>query len=358
MLLPRFDPPGLLNDLNDQQKKAWSDSLSGLFDTESAAAGVHFFNPTKKDTAADQQTLEIRWTAFPRIVQIMFPADQDRWREADRSRSRQDEYCEWSVTRQPVTKKITKVMFTCEGPEYWEFLGGVNPDRVLALYQEHIGPQVRRQHLFSANGRYNPRNRWNNSASTGAMHLVQVNNTLGAEINIASRGTIVRQIGGQLLTDEQELIECGKYGEKERHSDPHIGAQVNMLARQKADVTLANPVALYIGGLNTAGWQSPDGSDPKQYWKITRGNAQLALRAIFEVPASKGFVVGDIKINNKPIKWAAQIADFITMKLTGVACRLGQSTVPPATQCVGDLAPAPHATVAEVLNRPAIQAHR
>jgi hypothetical protein len=36
--------------------------------------------------------------------------------------------------------------------------------------------------------------------------------------------TIVRVVGGRMLDSEQELIDCGHYGQAERNSDPHIGA--------------------------------------------------------------------------------------------------------------------------------------
>ena len=38
------------------------------------------------------------------------------------------------------------------------------------------------------------------------MHLIQQNNTLGAEIELAAAATIVREVGGQLVTDSQTLI--------------------------------------------------------------------------------------------------------------------------------------------------------
>ena len=44
----------------------------------------------------------------------------------------QDEYCEWSVTRN-ADGKITKVMFTTEGPEYWTYLAETQPETVLAV---------------------------------------------------------------------------------------------------------------------------------------------------------------------------------------------------------------------------------
>jgi hypothetical protein len=99
------------------------------------------------------------------------------------------------------------------------------------------------------------------------------------------------------------------------------------------DVTLANPVGLYFDGLLTGGWETTDGSDPKSYWCCLRGTEEKPVRAVYEVPADRGFVVGDITINDRRIDFGAQIADFITIKLTGVGTRFGQSTVAPMTGC-------------------------
>jgi hypothetical protein len=362
MLLPRFDPPGFLNDFNDTQKAAWSKFISDRLDAEMAAAaalGHHFYNPTKKDTANDVQTLEISWTAFPHIVEVNTPSDRLRWQTADGSRNVQDEYCEWSVTRDPAPPhKITRVTFTCEGPEYWSFLARTNPTKVLSLYQQFISPQVKMPDLFVSNGQYRPQNKWNNSTTRGAMHLIQGANTLGAELNIAVRSSIIRQINGTVLMGEQVLIECGQYGDPERHSDPHIGELINDLARQHDDITIANPVALYIKGLATSGWSTPDGSDPRQYWTIVRGDANHAVRAVYEVPKAKNFTVSDITINGVPIDFGAQIADFITIKIVGQACRLGQNQTPPVTQCVGAAPFAAVAHVEEALAHPAVNRHR
>src|SRR5262249_39290250 len=153
---------------------------------------------------------DITWSAFPKIVRIQSVSDKQRWRHADNSRDVQDEYCEWSVTRDPATEKIVRVSFTSEGPEYWQFLASVNAEKVLQLYREHVSPKVEAQHLFQ-NGKYIARNRWNNSATGGAMHLIQQNNTLGAEIELAAAATIVRVVDGRTLDSEQELIACGQY---------------------------------------------------------------------------------------------------------------------------------------------------
>ena len=55
-------------------------------------------------------------------------------------------------------------------------LAALNPDKVLDLYREFVSPTVKREDLFE-NGQYNPLNRFNNSTTYGAMHLIQPANT-------------------------------------------------------------------------------------------------------------------------------------------------------------------------------------
>ncbi len=352
MLLPKFDPPAFLDDLDETQKGKWSDFISRTLDSEiSAARGNHFYNPTKVDTGDDVQTMEISWTGFPRNVAIDQPTDSARWAVADGSRNLQDEYLEWSVTRHPETNKITRVTFTCEGPEYWHFLASVNPAKVLQLYRKFISENVTEGDLFTSTGTYRPQNKWNNSTTRGAMHLIQGANTLGAEINIAVRSSIVRNINGTVLTGERELIDCGKYGDRERFSDPHIGAEINNLARQDALITIANPLALYIADLDTAGWETPDGSEPKLFWTIARGSQDHAVRAVYEVPPGNDFTVSDIKINGESITFGSQIADFITIKIIGQAFGFGKNPIPALTQCEGPTAFAKVPSVEDAIRR-------
>jgi hypothetical protein len=334
MPLPRFDAPGFLTDFTEEQKTGWSNKMSRIFDfarQRGAPDGIcrQFFNPVRVDLAADAATRDIFWTAFPRIVQLESSSDLQRWRRADASRDVQDEYCEWSVEKN-AAGKITKVSFTCEGPEYWEFLAETTPDKVVELYREFVSPDVQKEDLFDAGDVYDPQNKWNSSTTEGVMHLIQRSNTLNAEIVLAAGATVVRKhADGTIATEEQELIGCGDYGEPSRHSDPHIGAGVNELARAKADITLENPVGLYFGGLNTAGWETPDGTPAETFWKYVRGTDEKPVRAVYEVPEGFGYVVGDIKIQGRNIEFGAQITDFISMKLTGQAHKIGLATAQP-----------------------------
>lgn len=336
MILDHFDSPGELTDFSATGQKEWSAYISGTVDTAIAGRTDHtndspraqYYNLTKTDTAADAAFQEVSWIAFPRVIKLSSVSDLQRWRRAEISRDVQDEYCEWSVTRR-ADGKVTRATFTCEGPEYWDVLARSQPDTVLALYQEFVNPAVQRGDLFDASGAYIPRNTWNSTTTDGAMHLVQGSNTLGAEIELSAAATIVREHNGRVLTGEQELIECAQYGVPQRNSDPHIGGVVNSVARSKATLALANPVGLYFKDLSTAGWATPDGSDPKSHWTYVRGSQEHPVRAVFEVPESQGFTVSDISIGGAPITFAAQIADFISIKLIAVACRFGQSTAAP-----------------------------
>lgn len=338
--IKQFDPPAGLKELDEKQRTEWSNWISQRFDF--AAKGYpeyyindgprsQFYNPLKTDPATDGKSAKVSWVAFPRLIQINSP--NNRWEVADKDRDNQDEYCEWNVVRDSV-KKITRVVFTCEGPEYWEFLGKHNPELVLKLNQEHVSPNVKKEDLF-INGSYSPKNKWNNSTTDGIMHLIQPNNTLQAEIELAAGASVVRRKSANepILENQQELIQCGRFGAENRNSDPFIGAQVNALARQKAFITLLNPVGLYLDDFKPRGWQTPDKSDPASYWKIVRGTTEAPLRAVYEVPSNKGFTVGDITINGNKIAYGAQIADFVRIKINAYAQNFGKSTAAPLNGC-------------------------
>ncbi len=354
--LERLDPPAFLDDFGGdaQLLEGWSRRLSAMFDrnkldaknrAEQLGVGrpvLQFYNPVLEDTDDDAVTAAIRWRASPNILNHEYPDPAARRAEADRTRMNQDEYCEWCVERGG-DGKIRRVTFTCEGPDYWEYLAEKDPDAVLRLYREFVSKDVQHRDLFDARGVYlfsqkkqkapasDTWNNFENERGVLGMHLIQPNNNLFAEINIVAMASLrwVHGETGRPYTSAQELIQEAEYGELLRNSDPHIGDVVNQLARLRADVTLANPVALYIDGLNTAGWETPDGSDAQEYWTVLRGTPEHTVRAKYEVPAGKSFTVGDVRIDGRPIEYGAQIAEHISMRATGVACRFGKSEARP-----------------------------
>lgn len=342
--MQRFDTPGFVDDFEtDAQRAAWGDfyseHLTALAEGDHATeteAHPQFFNALTHPPAADVAILPILWNAFPRQVRLRAASDKQRWRAADKTRDVQDEYCEWSVLRDTATQKIRRVTFTCEGPEYWSFLHEHCPDRLLSFYRDWVGPHVQLSDLLDEAGEYNPRNRHNVRNTGEIVHMIQNSNSLIAAIILGAEATIRRRDdAGREVTDAQTFVECGAFGEKLRNSDPHIGEMVNGLARRGAQITINNPIGLYLHEFSPTGWETPDGADPRDFWTHTRGRNGYFVRAVFEVPAARGYMVGDIKTGSgRNIEFGGQIADCLTIRIEGLATRFGQFGMHVPQPCV------------------------
>ena len=72
------------------------------------------------------------WVAFPAALRAAEPSQLERWKLADGDRNIQDEYCEWSVLRNSA-RKIARITFTSEVPEYWEHLFDTDPNGLVEI---------------------------------------------------------------------------------------------------------------------------------------------------------------------------------------------------------------------------------
>ncbi len=271
----------------------------------------------------------------------------------------QDEYLEW-VSVKDTEGVITEVIFTCEGPEYWQIIAE-DQDLLLALYQEMVpNNQIKKEDLlFSQDvwfggkqspnqppdgmaGGYNPYNKWN---IAGCIHLSQPNNNLGAEINLARRASLLYQ-----ATSDPDLICCAQYGEVNRNSDPTIGSGVNAQVVAGKQVSLRNPVGLYMASIDSSQFTTLTG-DPianfNQYFVPLRQSldGQMIVRARFKVPDGimsngKQVRVGDLLVNGQPIVTGGQIANAITMQLFALTLPSAPSQSP--NSCLGHPCPDPN----------------
>ncbi|MEX1140706.1 MAG: hypothetical protein WD399_05155 [Thermoleophilaceae bacterium] len=320
--LRRFSTPARVP---DRHPGRWSDTVAATL-RPYVGRFPQFYDPTATDTPSVAKAPMISWSAFPAVLRVTNPPPLERWRLADRDRALQDEYCEWSVERNRMGK-ITGIVFSTELPEYWEHLFETDPNRLLSLYRKLVDVRVKLSDLRAPGGGYRPENRWNTRRPGRLAHMIQDTNKLGAAVDLVARATIPRVKNGRPVTDQQELVRCGRLGEPLRHSDPQIAAAVNRAARGGSEITFADPVGLYLGRPLTAGMVTPDGTDAAKFWKVERGNAQQALRARFEVPASKGYVIGDIEIGGRPIEFGGQVAERVQV---WVSARIKQGNHDPA----------------------------
>jgi hypothetical protein len=303
--LRRFSPPA---GLSDPDPAAWDRKVGGIFARYVDGSLPQFYDPRRENTPRDAEQPMVLWQAFPAQVRLQAATPRERWKIADRDRHRQDEYCEWAVTRN-AARKITRVTFTTELPEYFEHLFETAPDRLVRLYRRLVDRRVKLADLRSG-GRYQRENRWNRRGRLA--HLMQGSNNLGAAVDLVARATVLRvDDDGRPVTNQQALVQCAGLGEPLRNSDPQIASAVNVAAGQGAEITLADPPGLHLGRPLTAGMVTPDGANAARFWRIERGDSEHTLRARFEVPRTRGYVVGDIKVDGRRIEFGGQIAERV-----------------------------------------------
>jgi hypothetical protein len=400
-LVTQFAPPAFLPDFTGipGQAETWHQAVCAWFNTsialeagrvKNSAGGpgrVQFYNPATLDPGGPIVEQAITWNAFPKELLRQYDRPEalrqaDRLRPISRYNTSSDwqgpvldrtlyrpltEYCEWHVVRGPDTGKIRKVAFSSEPPEFWQALFGDrftisdsmsikfpgDRDRVLALYRQLVSPDVQIEDLicqetiqsangnnvFALKGQYNPWNKWN--TTHGVLHLNAPPNSLSAEIQLGADATVLwKNRRGLAMSDPAALICCANYGGPDRNSDPTIGATVNALARLGAMVTLPNPVGLYMDHIDLTGWSAPDNMLIEDSVRIVRGIPGMIERLEVQVPAERGFCVGDIRIGDEMIAYGGQIAECITVKLVGAAAQIGTVHNAPldcAARCCVDL---------------------
>ena len=98
-----------------------------------------------------------------------------------------------------------------------------------------------------------------------------------------------------------------------------MALDLNMLIRKGLYVTLKDPVGIYISDWDGSSITQPDGSPAGDYWNATRGHDGYVMRLEYEVPSHLPFVVEDLKLGGRPIEYGGQLAEQITVSITGTA---------------------------------------
>lgn len=368
-----YPPPAHLDDLDtlDNQVKwaEWESNTADqniytgagpLLSKEYAAYPIapQFFNPANPETPVGNVSVTkiIAWNGLPGLLRSLMPYTEI-YQQSDKvikhgERTNQTEYCEWKTFyADEAQTKIRKIAFTCEGPEYWQQLFNIDPDKCVSIYQELTGiASITKDDLIAKEdiylegmdtpivkkGEYNFYNEYN--TTKGIVHLNQRNNYLSAELNIATMATQLQQQADPqgnltLLQKALPLVLAGEYGSPGRNSDPTIGFICNWVARHPLGLrlTIQPPVALYFGLLNTTGWTVPKGTGEISDWvKCVRGKPELGQALRYEIAppeAAKGrCFVNDMTIGGQPIEYGGQIARCMTVQLTGKAAAFPADT--------------------------------
>lgn len=275
----------------------------------------------------------------------------------------QDEYLEWHVVRDQSTGKVLRIDYTSEPPEYWEFLAKNDSKLTVEIYSELVQDIVEESDLFFPGdvlcprfrvapgvdpqyvehvrladqdiedsgrfeaGRYNPSNVWN--TSRGAVHLIQRNNTLFAEINLAANATrkfAARPTSGTPI-DRFTLTACGGFGGVNRNSDPSIGEFVNTLSLDDHRVMVSNPIGLFIAEVKLGMFRDPSGNPVaddeilttvRGDWEDEPGRARV-VRFSVHPPEAANYTLDQCTFNGEPLDTGGPIARETLIAVHGIA---------------------------------------
>lgn len=355
------------------------------------APSVAYVDPTSSLPAGVGETINIApWGAFPRAVVRRKPwtdfppvkGDSDGTRRAaehlgdedhrpgvfvDKDdnvlhlpvRDRQDEYVEW-VSRRNADGKLVKVIFVAEGYDYYSTLFEHDEGRALELYRDFTeNSTIRVDDLRAPRGIYrrlnsgarltvaepgafNPRNRFN--INPGIVHLSHRANSLGAEVNLAGVSGIIRQkADGTILSgnNPEELLCCCEGGNPNRNSDPLISQQAYTQVKEGFRYTLANPVGLYIAGVEDLRVETKDGDAvTPDWWTVVRGDGfssaatSRVLRLELAPPPNSKLTLEDLKVDGIPVRFAGQLTDLLQVHLFVTRWRRQPAGTGPSVRCV------------------------
>ena len=153
------------------------------------------------------------------------------------------------------------------------------------------------------------------------MHMAQANNFLEAAATLSAIASWPTVKNGAPVVSEQELIDCLSFGFASRHSDPHIGAQINEVVRSGHKATLADPVGLYIGRILLDDFETPDRSSISDWFVYDddRGVDGFRTRVTFRAPERSGLTLSALRVDGQPLRTGGQIAEKIRVRIRGWA---------------------------------------
>lgn len=345
-----ISPPGHVAEPSQE----WSDTVSNKIDEKTRAAmrGAEpsgqpppFYNPLREQLQADER--RVTWPALSGTLRALdHLTSEQRWELADRLRITgldrapgappifgQDEYCEWSVTRNP-NGDIMAVTFTSEVGEWFDHLAANDRAGLRELYEELTGEHVEEHQLFVGDT-YNWQNEWNSRTDGPIVHLAQGSNNFDAAIELAAEASVMRTHDGEVVTDTAVLMDCQGLGAKDRFSDPSIATTINGAVAGGSRIALADPPGLYLAGIRTEGMRLPSGHgdlQPSDLWQPERGESGHVVRARFAAPDG-AFPLSHVLLDGRPIRTGAQLAQRVDVQIRVLVNDAGQQPV--TKPCLG-----------------------
>lgn len=374
--------PGFMPDLGDKGRAGWTAYLQQIIqESINSYAPQHVVASDDPDLLPDVSIHD--WNAHPiRVGQsIDRPAsDVDKlldWAGAGQQRGRvmQEEYLEWRVVRRPSDRKIVRIEFTSETPDYWRMLARYEPAKVIQLVArfaneapENIDPRLiwgdvdpfrmdpddpqqgasieaAYRSQMQASGSRPPLSPYNNGLRA-ITHMQNGFNSIAAAVSLAISAAhpYARREGANLVAASgNEAVATLPQGRLNvarcRNSDPSIAGAIIAEAFGNKKIALADPFGVYITSIAHSQLRINDVDRvPLEWFLRERGLAAeenafglpTFQRVVFQVPPGLGFVVGDLRgPDGRNIETGGQVARLINVALCYRTSREDVVNAPP-----------------------------
>jgi hypothetical protein len=292
-----MEEPGGLRDLGAAGRTAWDEAVARCLPDHHP-----YLLP-----APDRRTPLVvgpDWTGLPvRVVRCL--GRERALARLDGERDLQEEYLEWRTVRGP-DGTIRRVELTTELRDYWHVLAAHEPERAVDLVGELTGCAIAARELQRP-GRFN-------DGRDGICFMTHRSNDLAALAKLAAAAAMPCAAGNRRATADEAIPLLGDAAVAGRASDPVIVEALGRLASERRLVALADPVGVYVAGVEHTRLRTPDGSAvPAEWFAPSRGDQRLVL----EVPAGEGFAVGDLvdAASERPIRHGGQIAELVRLRV-------------------------------------------
>jgi hypothetical protein len=176
---------------------------------------------------------------------------------------------------------------------------------------------------------------WNErNVDQGIVHCTHPDNTLLKAAMLMASASILRDTPDHRpIEDAFGLVCAGGFGDPNRLSDPSIGHYINRQARLRQQVSVANPVGVYMRDLEIGGFRTSGGDVP--LWTCPRGQERerRILRAVLEAPDGEHLL-----LDGEPVRYGGQVARRLRMTSTVLLRERPHGapepdSAPPVAQC-------------------------
>ena len=257
------------------------------------------------------------WTGLPvRVVRCL--GRERALARLDGERGLQEEYVEWRTVRGP-DGAIRRVELTTELPDYWRVLAEHEPERAVDIVGELTGCAVAPRSLLRP-GRFN-------DGRDGICFMTHRNNDLRALAQLVAAAALPCTAGDRRATARETIPLLGGAAVAGRASDPVLVEALGRLAHERRLVALADPVGVFVAGVEHTRLRTPGGETvPREWFAASRGGQRLVL----EVPAGERFTVGDLvdTATERPVRYGGQIAELIQLRVDFRASAPGAARSP------------------------------